>query len=88
MEAAVLSLEPRLAVVPRDRAEEIRQRIGAAREEFARAVELWRRQAEQRAEGFSTACRETRREAKRAMADARRDWKRAADMLMSAPAHA
>ncbi|MCM2314970.1 MAG: fatty acid desaturase [Thermoanaerobaculia bacterium] len=88
MEAAVLGLEPRLAVVPRDRAEEIRQRINAAREEFARAIELWRRQAEERADGFSTAWKETRREAKRALAEARRDWKRACVMLSAVPAHA
>jgi stearoyl-CoA desaturase (delta-9 desaturase) len=88
MEAVVAVLEPRLEVAPRDRAEEIRQRIAAAREEFARAVELWRRQAEERAEGLSKSWRETRREAKRALTTAQRDWKRAMAMLSAVPAHA
>lgn len=88
MEAAMATLEPRLAVAPRDRAEEIRARIAAAREEFARAVELWKRQAEERADGLSKSWKQTRREAKRALAEARRDWKAALAMLTAVPAHA
>ena len=67
------------------RAEEVQAKLAAARADFERAIELWKQQAEERAAGLSQAWREKRREAKRYLREAKREWKEAFSVLSAVP---
>jgi stearoyl-CoA desaturase (delta-9 desaturase) len=85
MEAVLRLLGSRIELAPPTRAEEIRARLEAAQAAFERSIDLWKQQAEERAEGFSRAWREKRREAKRCLRQARREWREAFSMLSAIP---
>ncbi len=88
MEAVVRELEPKLSVIPETLAEEVRRRIDSARAQFEHSLALWRQQAEERAHGMSKRWKQTRREAKLALEQAKRDWHDALAMMTALPATA
>jgi len=85
MEAKIRLYGDRLSLAPPTRAEEIQAKLAAARADFERAIELWKQQAEERAQGLSAAWREKRREAKRYLREAKREWQEAFTMLSAIP---
>jgi stearoyl-CoA desaturase (Delta-9 desaturase) len=85
MGAALQDLERRLAAAPGDLGAEARRRVHAARQTLEHAIELWRRQAEERARGLSDRWRDTRREARRRLREARREWRAAMRLLLEVP---
>ena len=82
MRAALEQLERRLAAAPDELGAEVRRRVHAARTTLEHALELWRRQAEERARGLSDRWRATRREARRRLREARREWRTALRLLL------
>ena len=85
LQAALRVVEPKIASAPETRAVEIRHRINSAVEQLDTAVRLWRQHMEERAEGMSNRYRQTRREAKIYIREARRNWKDALRMLQHPP---
>lgn len=88
MQAAVKRLADQIERAPGGYGEEIRARINAARESLEYAFALWRQHAEERAAGVSSRWRETRRQAKRKVREARREWRAAIRMVSSQPQRA
>ena len=82
MRAALRVVEPKMARVPNTLAEEARRRLQVAAHHLERAIALWRRALEERAQGISW--RKTKKLSRRHVRHSRRQWKRAVRMLAAA----
>jgi stearoyl-CoA desaturase (Delta-9 desaturase) len=83
MRAALRLVEPKLANEKHKLVEEARRRLQAASKHLDRAIALWRKAHEEKAQQFKT-WRQTRRESRRLVKHSRRQWKRAVRMLQQA----
>ncbi|HVS30976.1 MAG TPA: fatty acid desaturase [Thermoanaerobaculia bacterium] len=83
--AAIRLVEPKIASVPPQRAEDIRRRINKAVAHLETAIALWRQHMEERAEGVSKSWRATRRRSHKYVRQSRRQWKNALRMLAGVP---
>lgn len=79
MRAALRVVEPKMATASGTLAEEARRRLRVAGEHLERAVALWRRALEERAQGISW--RKTKKASNRHVKRSRRQWKRAVRLL-------
>lgn len=86
LQAEADALADRIAHADGELGAQVRARIAEARHALEQALVLWRRQAEERAEGVSKRWRETRREARQRLRHARATWKDAARMVRQLPA--
>jgi len=82
MRAALKLVEPKITVVSTSLAEEARRRLRVASHHLEKAVALWRRAIEQRAQGISW--RSTRRASRRHVRRSRQHWQLAVRMLKTA----
>jgi stearoyl-CoA desaturase (delta-9 desaturase) len=82
MRAALRVVEPKLAVVETTLAEEARRRLKVATAHLEKAIALWRKAVEERAQG--TPWRRTRKMSTRHVRRSRRHWKLAVRMLQTA----
>jgi len=85
LEAAVVKVESRLASAPPTLSEEVRRRIASARERLEHAFALWRQHAQEKAEGLKDRWKATRRNARRQVRSARKEWRGAVRMLARLP---
>jgi stearoyl-CoA desaturase (delta-9 desaturase) len=85
LQAALLTVETRIAAAPPTLNEEVQRRIANAREALEHSFALWRQHTEERAAGLSDRWRQTRRSAKLRLKQARREWRGAIRMLSQAP---
>lgn len=85
MSAALRVVEGRIETAAPTHAEEIRTRIAQARTHLETAFTLWRQHADERASGMAKAWRESRRNARQQVRQARRQWKDALRMLSQLP---
>jgi stearoyl-CoA desaturase (Delta-9 desaturase) len=74
MHAELREIEPQLAAAHGELADHARRLIADARGHLDTALALWRQHAEERTRGASSAWRETRRNARRHVREARRRW--------------
>jgi stearoyl-CoA desaturase (Delta-9 desaturase) len=81
MKAAVIRLETQIAQAEPSRMTEIRARIEAARVAFDNAMTLWRKQTEERKQGLSKLYRETYRNYRLRLKEARREWRGVLDAI-------
>jgi stearoyl-CoA desaturase (delta-9 desaturase) len=88
MRAALLLVEDRVEKAPHPVAEDFRARVTAAAQHLEQAYALWRQHVDERAHGVADQWRETRRRARRAVRDSRREWKRALRVISRVPATA
>ena len=82
MRAALRIVEPKIAVVQTSLAEEAKRRLKTASQHLEKAIALWRRAIEEKAQGISW--RKTRRASRRHVRHSRRHWKLAVRMLQAA----
>lgn len=82
MRAALKLVEPKIPVVSTSLADEARRRLRVASRHIEKALALWRRAIEQRAQGISW--RQTRRASRRHVRRSRQQWKLAVRMLKTA----
>ncbi len=82
MRAALVVVEPKMAHVPGTLAEEARRRLQVATHHLEKAIALWRRALEERAQGISW--RKTKKISMRHVRRSRRQWKLAVRMLQAA----
>ena len=82
MRAALRVVEPKMAVVEGSLAKEARRRLKVATTHLEKAIALWRKAIEERAQG--TSWRKTRKIARRHVQRSRRHWKLAVRMLKTA----
>jgi stearoyl-CoA desaturase (Delta-9 desaturase) len=82
MRAAIRVVEPKMATVQEKLAAEVRRRLDVATAHLEKALALWRRAHEERAQG--TPWRLTRKIATRHVRRSRRQWKLAVRMLKTA----
>jgi hypothetical protein len=82
MRAALRVVEPKLARVPGTLAEEARRRLQVATHHLEKAIALWRRALEERAQG--TSWRKTKKMSRRHVRHSRKQWMRAVRMLETA----
>jgi len=85
LQAALLTIETRIASASPTLKEEVQRRIASARESLEHSFALWRQHTEERAAGLSDRWRQTRRSAKLRLKQARREWRGAIRMLPQAP---
>lgn len=83
MRAAVRVVEPKIATATGTLAEEARRRLKVASAHLEKAIALWRRAIEEKAEG-SAPWRRTRKMSRRHVRRSRRQWKLAVRMLQHA----
>jgi stearoyl-CoA desaturase (delta-9 desaturase) len=82
MSAALRMVETKIETAKNSLADEARRRLKAASHHLEKAVSLWKRALEEKAQGI--AWRKTSRESKRHVRYSRRHWKRAVRMLQAA----
>jgi len=82
MRAALKLVEPKITTASTSLAEEARRRLRVASHHIEKALALWRRAIEQRAQGISW--RQTRRASRRHVRRSRQQWKLAVRMLETA----
>jgi hypothetical protein len=82
MRAALVVVEPKMATATGTMADEARRRLKVASGHLERAIALWRRALEERAQG--AAWRKTRKMSHRHVRRSRRHWKTAVRMLQAA----
>jgi stearoyl-CoA desaturase (delta-9 desaturase) len=82
MRAALVVVEPKMAHVPGTLAEEARRRLQVAAHHLEKAIALWRRALEERAQGISW--RRTKKISLRHVRRSRRQWKLAVRILQAA----
>ncbi len=82
MRAALVVVEPKMAHVSGTLAEEARRRLQVATHHLEKAIALWRRAIEERAQGISW--RKTKKISMRHVRRSRRQWKLAVRMLQAA----
>lgn len=82
MRAALRVIEPKIATARGTLAEEARRRLRVATEHLERAIALWRRAIEERAQGYSW--RKTKKASTRHVKRSRAHWKRAVRILQAA----
>ena len=80
MQAELRAIETRLDGADGDVAERVRRLIDDAKTHLAAAVALWRQHVEERSSNASRAWRQTRREARQHLREARRRWSEASSM--------
>jgi stearoyl-CoA desaturase (delta-9 desaturase) len=83
MQADLHGIETHLAAADGDVAEHVRRLIGDARTHLAAAIALWRQHTEERASSASRVWRETRRNARQHVREARRRWTEASEIAAS-----
>jgi stearoyl-CoA desaturase (delta-9 desaturase) len=83
MHAELKDLEPRLAAVRADLAEDIRRHIADARTHLDTALTLWRQHVDERTRNASSAWRRTRRTAREHIREARWRWRHARSIAAS-----
>lgn len=74
MKISVRRLEEKIAQAEPSRGDEIRERIQRARDAFDQALTLWRKQAEERKQGFHERWRQTHRDYRQWLKQARQEW--------------
>jgi stearoyl-CoA desaturase (delta-9 desaturase) len=85
MQAALRHIEARIETAEGTAGEQIRERVRQALHDLEIAFTLWRQHASERAEGMSSAWRETRKRAKQHVRQSRRNWKDAVRMIHRLP---
>jgi len=85
LQAEADRLGERLSSVDGELGAAIHARLAEARAALEHALVLWRREAEERAQGLSLAWREARREARVRLREARRAWRDALRLLAQVP---
>lgn len=82
MRAALRVVEPKMATATGTLAEEARRRLRVAADQLERAIALWRRAIEERAQGINW--RHTKKASARHVRRSRRHWQRAVRILQAA----